>query len=85
MIKRVLIKGPHSDDIVGFQNGISRVQHLRLSERIGANGEARVLTEWGGTRDTEKVTVEVDRGGERGSDFEERREREERNRTPVVV
>lgn len=70
-IKRGLIGGFDSDQIVGLENRVSGIEGLGLGRGIDADGEARVLTEGGGEWDSEEVAVEVGGEGERGKNVEE--------------
>ena len=52
-IKRDLIQRLNSDQIIGFQNRVTRIEGLSLGSTIDADGETSVLTEGGGEWDME--------------------------------
>lgn len=79
LVEDGLVHRPDGDQIVGLQNRVSGIESLDLGGIISDEGEARVLAERGGAWDAEEVAVEVDGGGERGRELEERGEGEKGN------
>ena len=85
LIEDGLVQGPNSNQVVGLQNRVPGVECLGLRGALGAYGEAGVLAKGGGEWDAEEVAVEIDGGGERGRELEERRESEEGDAATVVI
>lgn len=85
MIKGGLIQRPDSNQIITLQNWIPAVEHLALRGAIHADSQPRVLAEGRGAWDAEEVAVEVDGGGERRSDIEDRGKGEKRYGATVAI
>jgi len=83
-IKGGLIEGLNSNEIVGLQNGVPRIEGLRLGSAVDANGKTRVLTEGGGERNSEEGAVKISGEGEKGKNLEERGEGEWGNGATVL-
>lgn len=72
MVKRSLVQGLGSHQIVSPQNCVPATESLGLGNGLHAHSQASVLAETRGFGDAEEAAVEVDGGGERRSVINER-------------